>query len=84
MGLKPEMVFAEYNFSDMPGLELIKKTKEELQDNFPSFNTIGEIPDNELMEAINITGDKINACVMKPYDYNAKDIAKAYKEYKYQ
>lgn len=84
VGLKPEMVFAEYNFSDMPGLELIKKTKEELQDNFPSFNTIGEIPDNELMEAINITGDKINACVMKPYDYNAKDIAKAYKEYKYQ
>lgn len=84
IGLRPEMVFAEYNFSDMPGLELIKKTKEELQDNFPSFNTIGEIPDNELMEAINITGNKINACVMKPYDGAAKDIAKAYKEYKYQ
>lgn len=84
IGLRPEMVFAEYNFSDMPGLELIKKTKEELQDNFPSFNTIGEIPDNELMEAINITGNKINACVMKPYDGTAKDIAKAYKEYKYQ
>ena len=84
VGLRPEMVFAEYNFSDMPGLELIKKTKEELQDNFPSFNTIGEIPDNELMEAIDITGNKINACVMKPYDGTAKDIAKAYKEYKYQ
>ncbi|MCI9038433.1 MAG: radical SAM protein [Clostridia bacterium] len=84
IGLRPEMVFAEYNFSDMPGLELIKKTKKELKDNFPSFNTIGEIPDNELVEAINITGDKINACVIKPYDYNAKDIAKAYKEYNYQ
>lgn len=84
VGLRPEMVFAEYNFSDMPGLDLIKKTKEELQDNFPSFNTIGEIPDNELMEAINITENKINACVMKPYDGTAKDIAKAYKEYKDQ
>ncbi len=84
VGLRPEMVFAEYNFSDMPGLDLIKKTKEELQDNFPSFNTIGEIPDNELMEVINITENKINACVMKPYDGTAKDIAKAYKEYKYQ
>lgn len=82
--LKPEIVFSKYNYNDMKGLELIKKTKEKLQDNFPSFNTIGEIPDSELMEAIHITGNKLNACVIQPYDGNAKDIVKAYKEYKYQ
>lgn len=82
--LKPEIVFSKYNYNDMSGLELIKKTKEKLQDSFPSFNTIGEIPDNELMEAINITGNKLNACVIQPYAGTAKDIVKAYKEYKYQ
>lgn len=82
--LKPEIVFSKYNYNDMSGLELIKKTKEKLQDSFPSFNTIGEIPDNELMEAIHITGNKLNACVIQPYDGSAKDIVKAYKEYKYQ
>lgn len=82
--LKPEIVFSKYNYNDMSGLELIKKTKEKLQDSFPSFNTIGEIPDSELMEAIHITGNKLNACVMQPYDGTAKDIVKAYKEYKYQ
>ncbi len=82
--LKPEIVFSKYNYNDMKGLELIKKTKEKLQDNFPSFNTIGEIPDSELMEAIHITGNKLNACVIQPYDGTAKDIVKAYKEYKYQ
>ncbi len=82
--LKPEIVFSKYNYNDMKGLELIKKTKEKLQDNFPNFNTIGEIPDSELMEAIHITGNKLNACVIQPYDGTAKDIVKAYKEYKYQ
>lgn len=81
--LRPEIVFSEYNYSNMSGLELMKKTKEKLQDNFPSFNTIGEIPDNELLEAIHITGNKINAFVSEPYDGSAKNIIKAYKEYKY-
>lgn len=84
VNLKPEVVFSKYNYSNMTGLELIRKTKETLKDDFPSFNTIGEIPDNELMEAINITGNKLNACVREPYAGTAKDIIEAYKEYKYQ
>ena len=84
VNLKPEVVFSKYNYSNMTGLELIRKTKEILKDDFPSFNTIGEIPDNELMEAINITDNKLNACVREPYDGTAKDIIEAYKEYKYQ
>ena len=82
--LQPEIVFSKYNYNNMTGLELIRKTKEKLQENFPSFNTIGEIPDNELMEAINLTGNKLNACVRHPYDGTAKDIIKAYKEYRYK
>lgn len=82
--LKPEIVFSKYNYSNMSGLELMKKTKERLQDKFPSFNTIGEIPDNELMEAIDITGNKLNACVKHPYYDSARNIIKAYKEFKYK
>ena len=84
VNLKPEVVFSKYNYSNMTGLELIRKTKETLKDDFPSFNTIGEIPDNELMEAINITDNKLNACVREPYARTAKEIIEAYKEYKYQ
>lgn len=82
--LEPEIVFSKYNFSNMAGLELMRKTKDKLQDKFPVFNTIGEIPDNELMEAVKITGDKLNACVRKPYDGSAKNIITEYKEYRYK
>lgn len=81
--LKPDVVFSKYDFNDMPGLELIKKTKEKLHDKFPCFNTIGDIPDNELMEVINISGNKLNASVEQSYAGRAKDIIEAYKEYKY-
>lgn len=83
VNLQPDVVFSGYNYSDITGLDLIKKTKEKLQDKFPSFNTIGEIPDNELMQVIEITGDKLNADVKQPYGDGAKEIAKAYNEYKY-
>lgn len=77
IGLKPEVVFATYN------LDLIKKTKETLQEQFPSFNTIGEIPDDELIEAVQITGKKLNAAVKPPYDISAINIVKAYKDFKF-
>ena len=79
--LKPEVVFTKYNYSNMPGLELMRKTKEKLKEHFPSFNTIGQIPENELKEAISITGEKLNAFVRQPYDGEAVEIMKAYKEY---
>lgn len=82
--LKPDMVFSKYDFSDMPGIELVTKTKEKLKGDFPSFNTIGEIPDNELMQVINITDKRLNACVRPPNYGAVKDIVEAYKEYKYQ
>lgn len=81
--LEPELVFSKYNFDNMSGLELVSKTKEKLQERFPVFNTIGEIPDNELMQILNITGNKLNADVTEPYAESASEIIKAYKEYKY-
>lgn len=81
--LEPELVFSKYNFDNMSGLELVSKTKEKLQERFPVFNTIGEIPDNELMQILNITGDKLNADVTEPYAESASEIIEAYKEYKY-
>ena len=78
IGLKPDVVFAAYN------LELLKKTKETLQDNFPSFNTIGEISDEDLVQAINVTGNKLNAALRTPYDISARDILMSYKEYKFK
>lgn len=78
--LKPEVVFSKYNYSNITGLELIKKTKEKMQDDFPIFNTIGEIPDEELLEVVKITEGKLNANVDPSDCLIAKDIIKAYKE----
>ena len=82
--LKPEMVFAEYNFSSMNGLEIIKKSKETLNDDIPVFNMIvDEIDDNELKEAVEMVGDKLNALVRKPYKERAINIMNDYNEYMY-
>lgn len=78
--LKPDIVFSEYNFNDMPGLELVRKTKNELKDNFPSFNTIGLIPEDELEQVVSVTGSKLNSFICKPYGGGAKDIIQSYKE----
>lgn len=72
--LRPELVFSSYNY------ELIKRSKEKLQDSFPVFNTIGELSDAELDTTAKIIGNKLNACVRQPQD--AKSITEAYKEYK--
>lgn len=81
--LEPEVVFTKYDFDNMAGLDLIKKVKIELKEKFPVLNTIDEIPDEQLMEIADIAGDKLNACVRKPYSTSAKDIIESYKEYKY-
>ena len=73
--LRPELVFSSYNY------DLIKKSKEKLQDSFPVFNTIGELSDAELDTTAKIIGNKLNACVRQPQD--AKNITEAYKEYKF-
>ncbi len=36
------MVFTSYSFENMNGLEIIKKAKQELNNNLPVFNIIGQ------------------------------------------
>lgn len=78
--LKPEMVFSKYNFDNMNGLDLIKKSKEVLEKELPIFNIIvDEISDKELKETLNISNNKINALVRKPYNDRAVEIMEVYK-----
>lgn len=80
INLKPEVVFAKYYFNNMTGLELMKKSKEKLQNNIPIFNMIvDDISNEEIREAMNIIGDK--PLVRKPYKERAVDILKDYRDY---
>lgn len=80
--LGPEMVFADYNFADLPGLDFLRKSKEQMKENIPVFNIIvDQISDEELMEALSITENKINALVRAPYYDRAFEIMQVYQEF---
>ena len=66
----------------MNGLEIIRKSKEKLENNTPIFNLIiNEISDQELKEAMDAAGGKLNALVREPYRERIIGIMKDYKEY---
>ena len=51
-----------------------------LDNNIPIFIIIGdEIPDNELKQAIDIVGKKLNALIKEPYEDRITDILNDYK-----
>lgn len=80
--LQPDMVFAEYRMSDMNGIELIKKSREKLENKTPMFNIIGEnISFEELQENSSSIGDNINALLEKDDQERIIKIMKEYKEY---
>ena len=62
---KPEMVFTQYDFgTNMNGLDIIKKSKEALNDKVPAFNFIAmDIPKDDFIEAKKIIGDKMNTII---------------------
>ena len=69
---KPEFVFMEYNFNTISGFELVKKSREKLDNEIPIFNLIisNEIPENELQELTKVAGSKkINSIIRMSY-YN--------------
>ena len=75
VNLKPDIVFTKYNMGEMNSIEIMKLSKEKLDNNIPIFNIIGdEIPDNELKEAIDIVGKKLNALIKEPYEDRITDI----------
>ena len=81
--LQPDMVFSEYNMLDMNGIELIRKSKETLENKTPMFNMIGnDISFEELMKSSNDIGDNLNALLQSNDKDRIIKILKEYKEYK--
>ena len=81
---KPEMVFAKYDFgTNMNGLDIIKQSKEALNDNVPAFNFIAtDIPKEDFLEAKRIIGDKMNTIIREQSPVRYTGIIEDYKEYK--
>lgn len=80
--LKPEMVFSKYEFQNISVLEIMKKSKEKLNENIPVFNVIVDnISEDILKEAVETVGDKMNALVREPYQDRVINILEEYKAY---
>ena len=80
--LKPEMVFTKYEFENMNGLDIIRKSKETLKDKVPVFNVIAQdIPKEEFIEAKKAIGDKMNAIIKEQTEKRYAGIIEDYKEY---
>lgn len=81
---KPEMVFAKYDFgTNMNGLDIIKQSKEALNDNVPAFNFIAtDIPKEDFLEAKRIIGDKMNTIIREQNPVRYTGIIEDYKVYK--
>lgn len=80
---KPEMVFTQYDFgTNMNGLDIIKKSKEALNDKVPAFNFIAmDIPKDDFIEAKKIIGDKMNTIIREQTKTRYTGIIKDYKDY---
>lgn len=84
INLKPEIVFSEYNFETMSGIDLMIKSKEVLNNDIPVFNMITDgLPENEIEKAYGIVGRKLNALIAQPYEEKVATIMQEYKEYMY-
>lgn len=83
--LKPEMVFAKYDFgTNMNGIDIVKKSKETLNDKIPVFNIIAsDIPKDDFLEAKKMIGDKLNTIIREQTEDRYKGIIEDYKDYIY-
>lgn len=80
--LKPEVVFTQYNFENMQGLELFKKTKDHLKENTPIFNIItNPISQEKINETYKIIGNKFNVLITDVKEEKVINIMEDYKEY---
>jgi MoaA/NifB/PqqE/SkfB family radical SAM enzyme len=80
---KPEIVFTQYDFgTNMNGLDIIKKSKEALNDKVPAFNFIAmDIPKDDFIEAKKIIGDKMNTIIREQTKTRYTGIINDYKDY---
>lgn len=80
---KPQMVFSQYDFgTSMNGLDIIKQSKQILEDKVPAFNFIAtDIPQEDYMEAKRVIGDKMNTIIREQTSDRYTGIIEDYKEY---
>ena len=63
--LKPEMIFTKYSMDNMNGIDILKCSKEKLENNIPVFNIIidNKVQENEIDEMYDIIGKKLNSLI---------------------
>lgn len=78
------MAFMQYNFNNEKNLEIIRKSKEILQDEIPVFNMISTTTSNDFegfSEVKKLIGDKMNAIIPVQTEERYAEIIKDYKDY---
>ena len=84
--LKPEMIFTKYAMDNMNGLDLVKSSKEKLENNIPIFNMIidNKVQENEIDEMYDIIGRKLNPVISSSDNISNSvvDIINQYNDYK--
>ena len=84
--LKPEMIFTKYAMDNMNGLDIVKSSKEKLENNIPIFNMIidNKVQENEIDEMYDIIGRKLNSVISSSDNISNSvvDIINQYNDYK--
>ncbi len=82
--LKPEMVFAKYSMQNMNGMDIVKSSKEKLENNIPIFNMIidNNVQENEIDELYNMIGKNLNSLITEPISDMVVDVISSYNDYK--
>ena len=84
--LKPEMIFTKYAMDNMNGLDLVKSSKEKLENTIPIFNMIidNKVQENEIDEMYDIIERKLNSVISSSDNISNSvvDIINQYNDYK--
>lgn len=82
--LKPEMIFTKYNMENMNGFEIVKSSKEKLENNIPIFNMIinNNIREDEIDKMYEVIGNKLNSLITEPINDEIVNTINDYKELK--
>ena len=81
VSLKPKVVFADYKLDGLNGLEIIKYSKEQLDNELPSFNIItNENLFDKTEEIIELVGTNLNSLIDEKNSNRILNIIETYKE----